>query len=406
MRVGKTIGHTFFCILENSGGPSGCWPVQTQVWEDFQRISAFCANESLSFKLRIDAFKLQRERCTEIDHRSKSFSASSLVWLRSAPQTATNPFFKKFLKCHTGLTLLTRQLLSLGRLGDSQFDTGPGLILVDTSWNWKASCLRPTHVTWSPAGHGGGCWHSSWHWYNCYNSQRQSHIISSKKATQAAGAVGPFYWALAWELGAEWQTHRGSVTAFELRAEWPESSAAQDLYCQPLTRTSLPEKRLKFRRTSFRLKWGLKFESIRQTFRIAWILSMRSIRASRLRCNRARTFVKCFDQVTGQPVNFDRGPVQCCGPGPGSLEPALPWAGPECWWKSESSGFQGHVIPLRLSWNAKEIYFDRIMPFLGVSRPRIWTCPTRSHPIDMSKGTPKDGAQLRIKPDTSFLLSS
>ena len=37
--------------------------------------------------------------------------------------------------------------------------------------------------------------------YNCYNYQRQSHIISSKNAT--AGAVGPFYWAL--KLGAERQ---------------------------------------------------------------------------------------------------------------------------------------------------------------------------------------------------------
>ena len=67
------------------------------------------------------------------------------------------------------------------------------------SWHQMALLWPPASV---------GCWY--WHWdktmHNCYNCQRQSHMISSKNATQqAAGTVGPFYWTL--ELGAEWPTH-------------------------------------------------------------------------------------------------------------------------------------------------------------------------------------------------------
>ena len=49
---------------------------------------------------------------------------------------------------------------------------------LDTKGDCKALCRRPA---------GGGCWH--WHWdtlYNCYDCQRQLHILCSKNTTASA----------------------------------------------------------------------------------------------------------------------------------------------------------------------------------------------------------------------------
>ena len=81
-----------------------------------------------------------------------------------------------------------------------------------------------------PAGGQGGCWH--WHWdtmYNCYNYQRQSHIIISKKnATWTAGVPGP-------SSGRLNSAEPGRMTnspRFKLNSA---DSRKHDLYCQPLT---------------------------------------------------------------------------------------------------------------------------------------------------------------------------
>ena len=91
-----------------------------------------------------------------------------------------------------------------GHLGEaaklSQLDTE--LILVDTNWHWVDTewlCSGAQQMV----GAGGIDTNALCIIMNCYNCQRQSHIIPSKSTS--ACSVRPYFWAL--ELWAEWPTY-------------------------------------------------------------------------------------------------------------------------------------------------------------------------------------------------------
>ena len=135
--------------------------------------------------------------------RSKSFSASeSLLWALILDLHHRQPRSHFSWRvtwqgdfCH----LEEAANLVLSWYWKRQPTFGTELILVDTSWHWvdtELLCSGAQQVV------GDGIWH--WYsMYNCYNCQRQSHIISSKNTT--ACTVGPFYWAI--EFKAEQPPH-------------------------------------------------------------------------------------------------------------------------------------------------------------------------------------------------------